>query len=87
MKGYLDRIEDNKFAVILVEDIKKEFIIPKEELPEGSAEKSYFNLTIQNDQITFIKLDEHATGTEQNKTDKLMSKLRSKSNGSKFKKK
>jgi hypothetical protein len=85
MKGYLDRIEENKFAVILVEEIKKEFIITVAELPVGSAAKSYFDLTIENNQITSMKLNEQATMTEQQKVDDLLSKLRSKSKGSKFK--
>lgn len=86
IKGYLDRIEDNQFAVILAEEIKKEFIIPVEDLPEGSKEKSYFEITIKNDKITSMKLDEQTTQTEQEKVDDLLSKLRSKSKGSKFKK-
>lgn len=86
IKGYLDRIEDNQFAVILAEKIKKEFIIPVEDLPEGSKEKSYFEITIENDKITSMKLDEQTTQTEQEKADDLMTKLRSKSKGSKFKK-
>jgi hypothetical protein len=86
MKGYLDRIEDNQFAIILVEEINKEFVIPKSKLPVGSSEKSYFDLTIEKDQITSLKLNEETTITEQQKVDELMSKLRSKSKGSKFKK-
>jgi Protein of unknown function (DUF3006) len=86
IKGYLDRIEDNRFAVILAEEIKKEFIIPIEDLPEGSKEKSYFEISVENDKITSMKLDEQTTQTEQEKVNELMSKLRSKSKGSKFKK-
>ncbi|MEH7493216.1 DUF3006 domain-containing protein [Neobacillus niacini] len=86
IKGYLDRIEDNQFAVILVEEIKKEFVIPVEDLPEGSKENSYFEMSIENDKISSIKLDEQTTQTEQEKVDDLMTKLRSKSKGSKFKK-
>ncbi|MEH7177575.1 DUF3006 family protein [Neobacillus vireti] len=87
MKGYLDRIEDRQFAVILVDDLKKEFIIPSAELPEGSVENSYFDLTIENETITSIKLDEETTLSEQQKVDEMITKLRSKSTGSKFKKK
>lgn len=86
IKGYLDRIEDNQFAVILVEEMKKEFILPKDELPEGSKEKSYFDITIENDTITSMKLDEQTTLSEQKKVDDMMTTLRSKSKGSKFKK-
>jgi hypothetical protein len=86
IKGYLDRIEDNQYAVILVEEMKKEFIVPKEDLPQGSKENSYFEITIENEKITFLKLDEHTTISEQEKVNAMMTELRSKSKGSKFKK-
>lgn len=86
MKGYLDRIEDYKFAVILVEECNKEFIISKNELPEGSVVNSYFDLTIEKNKIKSIKLSEQTTIIEQKKVDELLSKLRSHSKGSKFKK-
>jgi hypothetical protein len=86
MRGYFDRIEDDKFAVILVEEINKEFVLPIADLPNGSVEKSYFDLTIENDKITSMKLNDHTTITEQQKVEDLMSKLRSKSKGSKYKK-
>ncbi|MGM0904888.1 MAG: DUF3006 domain-containing protein [Bacillota bacterium] len=87
MKGYLERIEENKFAVILVDAINKEFIVPKEQLPEGSTENSYFDLTIENDKISSIKLNSQKTYSEKHKVEDLMGKLRANSNGSKFKKK
>jgi hypothetical protein len=86
IKGYLDRIEDNQYAVILVEEMKKEFIIPKEYLPQGSKEDSYFEIIIENEKITSIDLAEQTTLSEQEKVDDMMTKLRSKSKGSKFKK-
>ncbi|WHZ05596.1 DUF3006 domain-containing protein [Neobacillus sp. YX16] len=86
IKGFLDRIEDNQFAVILVEEMKKEFIIPKKDLPQGSKENSYFEITIENEKITSIELDEQTTLSEQEQVDDMMTKLRSKSKGSKFKK-
>lgn len=66
--------------------MKKEFIIPKEDLPSGSKENSYFEITIENEKITSIELDEQTTLTEQEKVDDMMTRLRSKSIGSKFKK-
>nr|WP_240795393.1 DUF3006 family protein [Aquibacillus halophilus] len=83
----MDRIEEGKFAVILVDEINKEFILPKAELPVGSSEQSYFDLTIENDKITSLKLNEQTTSTEQEKVDNLISKIRSKNKDSKFKKK
>ncbi|WP_449536383.1 DUF3006 domain-containing protein [Ferdinandcohnia sp. Marseille-Q9671] len=87
MKGYLDRIEDNQHAVILVEEINKEFIIPINDLPSGSSAGSYFDLTIENETITSITRNENETHSQQQKVDDMMSKLRKKSSGSKFKKK
>jgi hypothetical protein len=66
--------------------MKKEFIIPKEDLPHGSKENSYFDITIENEKITSIELDEQTTRSEQAKVDDMMTKLRSNSKGSKFKK-
>ncbi len=87
MKGYLDRIEDGKWAVILVEEIGDEFIIPVEKLPEGISVKSYFNLTIENGELTSIVFDPETTAQEVQKTEELLAKIRAKSRGSKFKKK
>jgi hypothetical protein len=55
-------------------------------LPQGSKENSYFEITIENEKITSIQLDEQTTLSEQEKVDEMMTKLRSKSKGSKFKK-
>lgn len=82
----MDRIEDNQWAVILVEELKKEFVLPIDELPVDSTEKSYFELTIENDKITSMKVDPQTTVSEKEKVDAMMSRLRSKSHGSKFKK-
>lgn len=82
----MDRVEDNQFAVILVEEIKREFIIPKTSLPQGSEVHSYFELTVEDDKITSLKLDEQTTLSEQEKVDNMVTKLRSNSKGSKFKK-
>jgi hypothetical protein len=48
--------------------------------------KSYFDVTIENDKIISLKLNEQTTTSEQQKSDELMAKLRSKSKGSKYKK-
>ncbi|WP_099363495.1 DUF3006 domain-containing protein [Fredinandcohnia onubensis] len=87
MKGYLDRIEENQHAVIIVDEINKEFIIPISQLPNGSTAGSYLNLIIENETITSITLNENETISQQQKVDDMMSKLRKKSSGSKFKKK
>ncbi|PLR76560.1 DUF3006 domain-containing protein [Bacillus sp. V3-13] len=85
MKGYLDRIEEDQYAVILVEAVNKEFIIHKEKLPAGSTVHSWFDVTLEDGQIAGLTLNEEATASSHQKVDNMMEKLRSKS-GSKFKK-
>ncbi|MED4019031.1 DUF3006 family protein [Sutcliffiella cohnii] len=87
MKGYLDRIEDDKYAVILVEEIGKEYVLHKDQLPHGSRIHSYFDVKIEDDRIISLTLDEKASISEQQKVDSMMAKLRSKNKGSKFSKK
>jgi hypothetical protein len=85
MKGVLDRIEDNKFAVILVDELRKEFVIPKDQLPDGTKPNAWLDLTITDDNITSVRLNKEATSVEEEKVENMMNKLRSKSRGSKFK--
>ncbi|PLR79750.1 DUF3006 domain-containing protein [Bacillus canaveralius] len=85
MKGYLDRIEENQYAVILVEAVNKEFIIHKEKLPAGSSVHSWFDVTLEDGHITGLTLNEEATASSEQKVDNLTQKLRNKSR-SKFKK-
>jgi hypothetical protein len=85
MKGYLDRIEDNQLAVILVEEVNKEFVLPISELPEGSKPKIWFDLVINQGRITSININNKKTETAQEKVDDTLCKIRSKSKGSKFK--
>jgi len=87
MKGYFDRIEDNQLAVILVEELNKEFVLPVTELPKGSNPKTWFDLVITQDKITSIIINHEKTESGQEKVDDMLTKLRSSSKGSKFKRK
>ncbi|AOV07078.1 DUF3006 family protein [Sporosarcina ureilytica] len=55
--AYFDRMTSNKQAVLLVESIQKEYILPASSLPSGSKPGSWFHVTVQNDAITSIKID------------------------------
>ncbi|WP_100398777.1 DUF3006 domain-containing protein [Bacillus sp. FJAT-44742] len=86
-KGVLDRIVDDKYAVILAEDIGKEYVINKEELPQGSSTGDWFVLTIEKEKVTKLSLDrEHAQQMSERIRNK-MEKVRAKGKGSKFKRK
>ncbi|SES93355.1 Protein of unknown function [Oceanobacillus limi] len=88
MLGVLDRIEDNKHAVILIEELNEELIIAKEKLPEGSNVHTYFNLVQGEDgKLTIHSINEKATQEAEQQTSDIMAKLRAKKTGSKFKKK
>lgn len=86
MKGYLDRIEDEKHAVILIEENNQEIIIPVIDLPEGSKEKTWLRLKEDNGSYRVIAIDEEKTIQESKRSEDLMAQLRARSKGSKFKK-
>lgn len=87
MKGVLDRIEDNNMAVILIEQINEELIIPLHELPKGSKESTWFNIEKKGDTFKVISINSKTTAQEADNSADLMKKLRLKRKESKFKKK
>ncbi|WP_339227145.1 DUF3006 domain-containing protein [Oceanobacillus sp. FSL K6-2867] len=85
MKGILDRFEGDK-AVILIEEMKEEYIVNRSALPKGSKIETVF--TVEKNQTTYnIKgIDTSNTEALAQQSSDLMAKLRAKSRGSKFKK-
>lgn len=83
--GVLDRITDNKYGTIIAEDIGKEFILNKEELPAGSKEGTWFNLIIENDELKSLTINQELTEERKVTIEEKMARLRKRS-GSKFKK-
>lgn len=80
----LDRFESNQ-AVVLVEEINKEWIIEQDKLPAGSKEGDWFTLEINGDEIDSITKNPQLTEQKSQMVDDLMQSIRSKSTGSKFK--
>lgn len=85
MKGILDRFEDNNNAIILIEELDEEIIIPVGELPEGSKVNTFFKMEKQCGRLQIVSIDDTTTKHEGQKTSDLMAKLRAKNKGSKFK--
>lgn len=83
--GVLDRITDDKYATILVEDLGKEFILNKEELPIGSKEGTWFNLIIKNEEIKNLTINQELTESRKISIEEKMGRLKKRS-GSKYKK-
>lgn len=85
MHGFLDRFE-GKMAVILVEEVKEEFTVNKEMLPDGSDVNTYFEIEKKDGNYHIVQIDTTKTTKEKQTTSDLMAKLRAKKTGSKFKK-
>jgi len=83
IKGVLDRIEDN-IAVILAEDIGKQFTIPKEKLPSKSKEGTWFSLKVTGEECEILGIDENLTKEKEADSADLLAQLRAKK-GSKYK--
>ncbi|SDL88306.1 DUF3006 domain-containing protein [Sediminibacillus halophilus] len=85
MKGVLDRIEDEKFAVILAEEEGKEFVTDKRLLPEGAKVHDRLEFTVHEGDIENIRIDKQKTSNRQENAEMLRDRMRSRSKGSKFK--
>ena len=85
MRGTLNRIEDGRFAVILLEEEQKEIVFPAAHLPEGSQVNSWFEIVLDGEDIISISLDEDSRKAKETEARSLMRKLRRKNGGSRFK--
>ncbi|MDN7243177.1 DUF3006 domain-containing protein [Planococcus sp. N028] len=84
MRGMLDRIEDGTHAVLLIEEQGREIVVPVSQLPEGSQVHTWFTITMEEDEIVSLQLDESLTEVKTEQAQSLMQRLRSRS-GSRFK--
>jgi len=87
MKGVIDRLTENNRAVILIESIGKEIIVSQSELPKGAKAQDWVNLKQSNGSYEILSVDYEKTASQRAKVKKLQAKLRTKSRGSKFKRK
>ena len=76
--AYLDRFTDNDTALILVENLQKEFHIPSTSLPAGSTAGTWFSVEIQDDRIVSVKIDNEKTSNMQSNIQNRMRRLQSK---------
>lgn len=86
MKGVLDRIVDGKHAVILVEEVGREYVLDVSRLPNNSKEGVWYDLTIEDDEIVEMRINEETQEEMEKKINNIMDKLRNKNkSGSRFK--
>lgn len=81
--GVLDRIEDEK-AVIIIEELKKEYIINHDELPKNSKIGSWYILKEIEDNIEIIGISDEKTSAQEEKVTSLMDKLTKNKRASKY---
>ena len=76
--AYLDRFTDNNEALLLIEELQKEFHIPLSSLPEGSTAGTWFLVEVLDDLLTSIVIDPNKTETMKREIDNRMERLKSK---------
>lgn len=77
MRGVIDRIVDQTWAVILVGDDEIEFKVPLDKLPNDIREGSIVKVTIDNDVILRVDVLEDETTATQTELSEKMKKLKS----------
>jgi hypothetical protein len=82
--AYLDRFTDNEKALLLVEELQKEYHVDISALPTGSTAGTWLLVEIQGDELTSFQVDEVKTAEMRQKIDDRMQRLKSKKN-SRFK--
>lgn len=86
VRGVLDRIEDDKYAVILAEEIGKEFLLDKNLMPKNIKSGERLILNIENEKILNVRSNKKETKISSNSVDAKINKIKAKKNYSKFKK-
>lgn len=86
MKAMLDRIEEGK-AILLIQDVEKEWIIDKNYLPHGSNIGDWLTIQITEGRISDMMIDQALTQEKKKIADDLLTSIRKQPKESKFKRK
>lgn len=76
--AFLDRFTDNEKALLLVEELQKEFLVDISALPFGSTAGTWFLVDIQGYEITSFQVDEEKNAEMKQEVDDRMQRLKSK---------
>lgn len=82
----LDRIEEGK-AILLIQDVEKEWIIDKNYLPNGSNIGDWLTIQITEGRISDMMIDQALTQEKKKTADELLTSIRKQPKESKFKRK
>lgn len=76
--AYLDRFTDNDKALLLVDELQKEFHVDISALPAGSTAGTWFSIEIQGNEITSLQVNEGKTVEMKQEVIDRMQRLKSK---------
>lgn len=76
--AYFERLTDNDQALLLIEELQKEFHVDAASLPIGSTTGTWFLVEVQDDLIVSITLDEEKTQAIAKEIDDRMQRLKAK---------
>lgn len=75
-KAVIDRIVDEKTAVILVGEDERQHHYPADKLPEGAREGTWLRVRVESGEIVFVEVDQEETDTTRRRLQEKMDKLR-----------
>ncbi|MBO0602511.1 DUF3006 domain-containing protein [Sporosarcina sp. E16_3] len=76
--AYLDRFTDNEKALLLVEELQKEYHVDISALPTGSTAGTWLLVEIHGDELTSFQVDEGKTAEMKQEVVDRMQRLKSK---------
>ncbi|WP_186673493.1 DUF3006 domain-containing protein [Sporosarcina sp. BP05] len=76
--AYLDRFTGNEKALLLVEELQKEYHVDISALPTGSTAGTWLLIDIHGDELTSIQVDEGKTAEMEQEVVDRMQRLKSK---------
>lgn len=83
--GYIDRIEEGRYAVLLVEALAKEIIVDVSELPEGAKEGTYLKVTLIDGDVQRMTINQKETDKMEQEIKEKLQRIQSRSRKSRFK--
>lgn len=83
-EAYFDRITDDNQALLLVEQLTKEFHVPLNLLPTNSTPGDWLKIQIENEEVSFIQTDDEKTKEMKDNIQNRLARLQAKKN-SRFK--
>lgn len=76
MKAVIDRIEDGKHAVLILNGNGEQKVISVDDLPAGADEGTWLQVEFDGDDITSIIIDEEETGKRSERISSKMDELK-----------